>query len=91
MGIKLHLEHYLPVRATMVPMGDTKKTRSWPVLATFEDDGEHTLVFPDTSVFKGMVFELDDEDYPGYFKVKNIESSGLNYAVCLVGIAAELS
>ncbi len=90
MGIKLHLQHYLPVRAVMMAMGDTQKTRSWPVLATFEDDGEHIMVFPDTNVFKGMVFTIGDEGYGGYFKVRSIQSSGPNYVECLVGIADEL-
>jgi len=90
MGLEFYLRDYLPVRAVMLSVGDSKERRSWCVLATFEKDGEHTIVFPDNTVFKGMVFSVVDDRYGGYFKVLTVQHSGSNYSVCNVCIASEL-
>ena len=90
LGLEFYLQNYKPVRAVMLSIGDTKVQRAWSVLATFESDGEHTIVFPDTTVFKGMVFSISDDKYGGYFKIILVESSGPNYAICNVRKASEL-
>jgi len=89
-GLEFYLRNYVPVRAVMLSIGDSKVKRAWSVLATFEKDGEHTIVFPDTTVFKGMVFSVSDDSYGGFFKVILVESVGPNYSICNVRIASEL-
>lgn len=90
MGIAFYLRPYVPVEAVMLAVGDTTQHKSWMVLLTFEEDGEHTVLFPDTAVFKGMVISFDDQRYPGYFKVIKVADSGLNYSICTVRLAKEL-
>jgi len=90
MGLSFYLRPYVPTHATMLTVGSTDKRRGWPVLFTFEEDGEHTVVFPDTNIFKGLVFSVEDKRCPGYFKVLKVAESGINYSVCTVRLATEL-
>jgi len=90
MGLEFYHRPYVIVQAVMLTVGDTKKHRHWPVLATFEDDGIHTILFPDKLIFKGMVFSIADDEMGGFFKVMNVRSTGPNYSVCRVRRASEL-
>jgi len=90
LGAEFYLQDYVSVPAVMLSVGDTKKNRTWSVLATFEEDGEHTLVFPDTTIFKGMVISIVDKERGGYFKVATIQKVGPNYSICTVSVASEL-
>ncbi len=89
-GFAFYTRQHVALKAVMLNVGDTSEHRFWPVLATFEKNGEHTILFPDERVFKGMVFRISDEQYKGYFKVTEIQEAGPNYAVCAVRMATEL-
>jgi len=89
-GIEFYLRDYVAVTAVMLSIGDSEEKKRWSILATFEDDGEHIIVFPDTDVFKGMVFSVADDDRGGYFKVSSIIEVGPNYSICHAKIASEL-
>ncbi|MDQ7001659.1 MAG: hypothetical protein Q9N02_03090 [Ghiorsea sp.] len=65
MGLQFYLRDFVPMNATMLSIGDTKEHRKWPLLASFEADGAHVMVFPDRSVFKGMVFSVEDTGHGG--------------------------
>jgi len=90
LGLEFYLQEYVSVPAVMLSVGDTKKNRTWSVLATFEQDGEHTLIFPDITIFKGMVISIVDDKRGGYFKVATVQKVGPNYSICTVRVAAEL-
>ncbi|MDX8382571.1 MAG: hypothetical protein R8M45_00735 [Ghiorsea sp.] len=89
-GLEFYQRPHVIVRAAMLSVGDTKKHRSWPVLATFEDDGIHTILFPDKLIFKGMVFSIVDDAMGGFFKIMNVRSTGPNYSICRARRASEL-
>jgi hypothetical protein len=89
-GLEFYLRQHIPLRAVMLSVGDTDDSRFWSVLATFDESGEHTFLFPDSHVFKGMVFSLGMEKYGGYYKVVEVLDQGPNYSVCNVNVAAEL-
>ncbi|MDQ6988811.1 MAG: hypothetical protein Q9M19_02935, partial [Mariprofundaceae bacterium] len=90
MGFEFYLRPHVVVRGVMLTVGDTQERRSWPILASFEDDGVHTILFPDKLIFKGMVFSIVEEKYGGFFKVMRVQSSGPNYSICSVRTASEL-
>ena len=90
MGLEFYLRDFVPVHATMLSIGDTKEHRKWSLLASFEKDGEHVIVFPDNTVFKGMVFSVVEARYGGYYKVVQVQEAGSNYAICVAQVASEL-
>ena len=90
MGLQFYLRDFVPVNATMLSIGDTKEHRKWPLLASFEADGEHVIVFPDPTVFKGMVFSVEEVSHGGYYKVVQVQEVGSNYAICVAQVASEL-
>jgi hypothetical protein len=90
LGLQFYLRDFVPVNATMLSIGDTDEHRKWPLLATFEADGEHVIVFPDPAVFKGMVFSVEDGRHGGYYKVVQVQETGPNYAICIARVASEL-
>jgi len=59
-------------------------------LASFEKDGDYMVVFPDNTVFKGMVFSVIEAAYGGYYKVVQVQEVGSNYAICVAQVASEL-
>ena len=89
-GLKFYLRESRPILATMLSIGDSKNIRHWPVLVTFEKDGDHIVVFPDNTVFKGLVFSIKDNQQGGYYKVAHVQEVGANYAICIVQVASEL-
>jgi len=89
-GLQFYLRDFVPVNATMLSIGDTKEHRKWSLLATFEADGEHVIVFPDPTVFKGMVFSVEEASHGGYYKVVQVQEVGSNYAICVAQVASEL-
>ena len=90
MGLQFYLRDFVPVNATMLSIGDTKEHRKWSLLASFEADGEHVIVFPDPTVFKGMVFSVEEASHGGYYKVIQVQEVGSNYAICVAQVASEL-
>ena len=90
MGMEFYLRDFVPAHATILSVGERKERRKLPVLATFEDDGEHIMVFPDHNIFKGLAFSVEDEAHGGYYKVTHVQETGSNYAIALVEIASEL-
>ncbi len=90
MGVEFYLRPHVVVRGVMLSVGDTNERRAWPILASFEDDGVHTILFPDKLIFKGMVFSIVEEKYGGFFKIMRVQSSGPNYSICSVRTASEL-
>ncbi len=89
-GLEFYLRQHVPLRAVMLSVGDTDESRFWSVLATFDESGEHTFLFPDSHIFKGMVFSLGADEYSGYYKVVEILDQGPNYTICMTMPATEL-
>ncbi|MDX8380790.1 MAG: hypothetical protein R8M14_01605 [Ghiorsea sp.] len=89
-GLEFYMQKHVVLRALMLSVGDTNESRIWPVLATFTDDGEHTVLFPDRNVFKGMVFSIQRGVQRDLLKVTEMLEKGPNFSLCIVAAASEL-
>ncbi len=90
MGLEFYMKKHVVLHAVMLSVGDTSQHRKWPVLISFDDNNEHTVMFPDANIFKGLVFSIQRGVQKDLFKVTEFLQQGSNYSLCLVGEASEL-
>ncbi len=55
--------------------------RSWPVLIK-AGKSSHSIIFPETKVYKHMTFMLEQGNQHAYFKITAITDAGQNYSQC---------
>jgi len=89
-GLDFYMQKHVVLKAVMLSIGDTSTHRKWPVLASFEEDDEHTILFPDGNIFTGLVFSIERGVQKDLFKVLEILKQGANYSLCVAGEATEL-
>ncbi len=89
-GLEFYMQKHVVLRAVMLSVGDTSENRTWPVLISFEEGHEHTVLFPDCHIFKGMVFSVQHGIHRELYKVSEIPEQGPNYSICVAVPATEL-
>ena len=89
-GLEFYMQKHVVLRAVMLSVGDTNENRAWPTLISFEEGNEHTVLFPDSHIFKGMVFSIQRGINRELFKVSELQEQGSNYSICVVVPATEL-
>ncbi|PCI02849.1 MAG: hypothetical protein COB79_01620 [Zetaproteobacteria bacterium] len=90
MGLDFYMQKHVVLKAVMLSIGDTSEYRKWPVLVSFEEGNEHTMLFPDGNIFTGLVFSIQRGVQKDLFKVLEILDQGANYSLCVAGEASEL-
>ncbi|MDQ6996762.1 MAG: hypothetical protein Q9M82_04790, partial [Mariprofundus sp.] len=55
--------------------------RTWPVLIQ-AGKSSHTIIFPETGIYKHMTFMVLQGNQHAYFKIASITDAGLNYTQC---------
>ncbi|MDQ6983775.1 MAG: hypothetical protein Q9M44_03575, partial [Ghiorsea sp.] len=90
MGLDFYMQKHVVLKAVMLSIGDTSEHRKWPVLVSFEEGNEHTMLFPDGNIFTGLVFSIQRGVQKDLFKVLEILDQGANYSLCVAGEASEL-
>ncbi|HXH72050.1 MAG TPA: hypothetical protein VNI58_04470 [Mariprofundaceae bacterium] len=91
MGIEFFAENYRMVKGALIGGGEEgTKMRSWPLLIK-PGKGHHFVLFPDPKVYRNMAFIASSDGKSAHLKVLEIIDSGLNYSLCKVGRAEEMT
>jgi len=69
------------------------RKRTWPVLVR-PGEAEHTMLFPNTGVYRQMAFIVQQGARQAHFKISEVIASGSNYTLCRIihartGVAGE--
>ncbi|MDQ7004266.1 MAG: hypothetical protein Q9N67_04855 [Ghiorsea sp.] len=89
-GLEFYMREHVALRAVMLSIGNTREHKQWPVLASFEEGNQHTILFPDANIFESLLFSIQRGVQKDLFKVIKILDKGSNYSLCTVGTAPEL-
>ncbi|MDQ7010583.1 MAG: hypothetical protein Q9M29_02055 [Mariprofundaceae bacterium] len=92
MGVEFFKGKYKLVKGAMLGGGseDMTEKRAWPLLIR-PGKKYHTVLFPESRIFKKMTFVLSHEGRTGHFQVLEVVEAGPNYSLCKIGLARELS
>jgi len=91
LGIRFFQQSFKLYKGVMLGGNDAENlSRSWPVMVK-PNKPHHTVIFPDSKIFKNMTFMLTHAGKGAHFKILQVIKTGPNYSICKAGLADELT
>ncbi len=91
LGIRFFQQSFKLYKGVMLGGNDAENlSRTWPVMVK-PNKPHHTVIFPDSKIFKNMTFMLTHAGKGAHFKILQVIKTGPNYSICKAGLADELT